>query len=311
MSDLEIVDAHHHLTDLARSYPWLDGPLRARYHGNDLPLRRSYSLDDYLEDVGAYRLIGSVHVENGAADPWAEATWIDSLHTERGLPSVQVAQVSLLDLDAPAQLDRLATLQSVRGIRDILNWHNDPLYAHRDRNDIITDPRWRAHFALLHQHAMSFDLQVFPSQLLQAAELAAEFPETRIILDHAGMPINRDLQSISEWRQGMRAVAAEANVFVKISALGTNDHRWTIESLRSFVIDTIEIFGPKRTMFGSNFPVDSLYSGFDRLYEAFEEITSDLPRLERQALFSDTAMSAYKFVPSRPVGPLPADRASG
>ena len=302
MSGLEIVDAHHHLADLSRSYPWLEGPLRVRYHGNDLPLRRSYFLDDYLGDVGGYRLIGSVHVENGAADPWAEATWIDSIHAARGLPSVQVAKVSLLDDDAPAQLERLAALPSVRGIRDILNWHIDPVYTHRDRNDIITDPTWRAHFGLLSRHGLSFDLQVFPSQLLQAAELASAFPETRIILDHAGMPIRRDRQSMTEWRQGMRAVAAQPNVFVKVSALGTNDHRWTVDSIRPIVIDTIDIFGPERAMFGSNFPVDGLYSGFARLYEAFEELTADLPQEERQSLFSGTAMTAYKFSGSHPGG---------
>ncbi|MGY4857330.1 amidohydrolase family protein [Cryobacterium sp. AP23] len=300
MTALEIVDAHHHLTDLTRSYPWLEGAVRDRYHGNDLPLRRSYSLDDYLTDVGDYRLLGSVHVENGAADPLAEARWIDSISAARTLPSVQVAKVSLLADDAPAQLERLAAIPSVRGIRDILNWHPDPFYSHRDRDDILTDPTWRAHFALLEQQNLTFDLQVFPAQLRQAGELAAAFPSIRIILDHAGMPIKRDRQSVNEWQRGMRAVAAQPNVFVKVSALGTNDHNWTIRSIRPIVLETIDIFSTERTMFGSNFPVDSLYSGFARLYEAFEVLTSDFSREERRLLFSGTALEAYKFAPNRP-----------
>lgn len=295
MTELEIVDAHHHLTDLTRSYPWLEGPAVARYHGNDVALRRNYFLDDYLADVGDYRLIGSVHIENGAADPFAEAEWIHSVHDDRGLPSVQVGKVSLLDANAPAQLERLAAISSVRGIRDILNWHHDPVYTHRERMDIIADPVWRANFALLHQHRFSFDIQVFPSQLIEAAELARAFPEIRIILDHAGMPIGRDRHSMHEWRSGMRAMATNPNVFVKVSALGTNDHRWSVESLKPFVIETIEIFGSKRAMFGSNFPVDSLYSSFTRLYEAFDELTSDYAAADRQELFSRTAMTAYAF----------------
>lgn len=293
MPQLEIVDAHHHLTDLTRSYPWLEGPAADRYHGDDMALRRDYLLDDYFGDASGYRLIGSVHIENGAADPLAEAEWIHSVHRERGLPSVQVAKVSLLDRSAPEKLRELARIPSVRGIRDILNWHPDPVYTHRDRRDIMSDPGWRSNFALLHQYGLSFDLQVFPSQLLEAADLARTFPEIRIILDHAGMPIGRDQQSMREWRTGMTAVASSPNSFVKISALGTNDHRWTVESLRPIVRETIEIFGPERAMFGSNFPVDSLYSTFTRLYEAFEEMTSDYSAIDRRQLFATTAVNAY------------------
>jgi predicted TIM-barrel fold metal-dependent hydrolase len=299
MVQLEIVDAHHHLTDLTRSYPWLEGPAEPfRYHGDDRPLRRSYSLDDYLADVGTYRLVGSVHVENGAADRMAEAEWIDTIHSERGLPSVQVGKVSFLDKDAPAQLERLASIPSMRGIRDILNWHDDDAFTHRDRGDIISDPTWRTHFSLLHQHGLSFDLQVFPSQLHDAAELASAFPQIRIVLDHAGMPIGRDAQSMNEWRRGMRAVATRSNVFVKVSALGTTDHHWTAESIRPFVLETIDMFGPERAMFGSNFPVDSLYSSFARLYETFDLLTSDFSEEDRQSLFSTTAMTAYEFNPA-------------
>jgi predicted TIM-barrel fold metal-dependent hydrolase len=163
----------------------------------------------------------------------------------------------------------------------------------------MTDPVWRSNFALLEGLGLSFDLQVFPSQLVQAAELASDFPGVRIILDHAGMPIGRDAESMSQWRAGLMAVARNDNVSVKVSALGTNDHRWTTESIRPIVRETIEIFGPHRTMFGSNFPVDGLYSTFARLYEAFDEITGDLPDSARTALFSGTAMSVYRLEGAR------------
>jgi len=293
---LQIVDAHHHLTDLTRSYPWLEGPAEPfRYHGDDRPLRRSYSLDDYLADTRGYTLVGSVHIENGAASPIAETRWISEVASARGLPSAHVAKVSLLEPDAPSQMRAHGQFGIVRGIRDILNWHPDPLYTHRDRADIMADPVWRANFALLGELGLSFDLQVFPSQLLEAAELAAEHPEVRIVLDHAGMPIGRDRASRSEWAEGMRALAGRENVMTKVSALGTNDHHWTRESIEPFVLETIEIFGPSRTMFGSNFPVDSLYSGFGELFEAFDELTADLSQVDRRELFVGTATRAYRL----------------
>lgn len=294
--DFDIVDAHHHLCDLAHSYPWLEGPAEPfRYHGDDRPIRRSYSLDDYLRDFGGLRLVGSVHVENGAADPLWETRWVDSVRSMSGLPSALVAKVDLIASDARAKLAAQASFDSVHGIRDILNWHPDPAFTHRDRADIMTDAAWLDGFSALAEYGLSFDLQVFPQQLSGAAQLAGDYPGIRIILDHAGMPIGRDPDSVLEWRNGMAELAKRPNVVAKISALGTNDHAWTITSIRPFVLDTIDIFGPDRCMFGSNFPVDSLYSSLVELYATFDELTADLSPSDRRALFAETARRVYRL----------------
>ncbi|MEO5318164.1 amidohydrolase family protein [Arthrobacter sp. CC3] len=295
MLDFDIVDAHHHLCNYARSYPWLQGPAEPfRYHGDDRPLRRNYLIGDYLADAKGLRLAGSVHVENGAADPIWEAEWIQDVHADSGLPSVQVAKASLVEPGVLSRLERLAAIPSVRGIRDILNWHPDPRYTHTSRRDLITDPCWLEGFSHLSTLGLSFDLQVFPEQLDQAAQLAANHPDTTIILDHAGMPIHRDPASLREWKAGLKKLAKQPNVVTKISALGTNDHSWTTASIRPVILDTIDVFGPHRTMFGSNFPVDSLYSSFAALYAAFDEITAALTSDERRQLFADTARKTYR-----------------
>ncbi|MCJ1704109.1 amidohydrolase [Rathayibacter sp. VKM Ac-2926] len=296
MPDLVVIDAHHHLTDLRRSYPWLEGPAEPfRYHGDDRPLRRSYSVDDYRADACDVTLLASVHVENGAADALAETAWIDALARESTVPTVHVAHVSLLDPEAPRLLEEHSAFAVTRGVRDILNWHQDPVYSHRDRGDVLGDPVWRANFGRLQGLGLSFDLQVFPSQLAEAAALAADFPETAIVLDHLGMPIGRDPESVAEWRAGLAAVAAQENTVVKISALGTNDHSWTRESIAPFVLETLEVFGPDRSMFGSNFPVDGLYSSFTELYAAFDALTAQLSPAERLAVFAGTADRFYRM----------------
>jgi predicted TIM-barrel fold metal-dependent hydrolase len=299
--DLDIIDAHHHLCHLsAASYPWLEGPQEVRYHGDDFSLRRDYLLDDYradaagLEALGA-RLAGSVHVENGAADPLWESQWIDTVITQNDTPTAQVVRVDLASPTARQQLTAHATLPSVRGVRDILNWHPDPVFTHRERADLITDPAWLAGFAALREFGFSFDVQVFPSQLGQAAALAADHGDVPIVLDHAGMPIERDSSALNRWKRDLTSVAAEANTTVKISALGTNDHNWTIDSIRRIVLDTIDVFGPSRSMFASNFPVDGLYSTFGTLFEAFDRITIGLNRSERVDLFAGTARRFYRI----------------
>jgi predicted TIM-barrel fold metal-dependent hydrolase len=299
--DFEIIDAHHHLCDFSRSYPWLQGPAEPfRYHGDDGPLRRNYLIEDYRADAKGFPLAGSVHVENGAADPLWEADWIQRIHINSGLPSVQVAKASLAEPGVLARLERLAAFPSVRGIRDILNWHPDPRFTHTSRPDLITDAGWLQGFSHLASLGLSFDLQIFPDQMEQAAQLAANHPDTTIILDHAGMPIHRDPASLRDWRGRMQTLAKQPNVVTKISALGTLDHSWTTASIRPVILDTIDAFGPHRTMFGSNFPVDSLYSSFTALYTAFDEITAAMTADERRHLFAETARKTYRIGPSEP-----------
>ena len=94
----------------------------------------------------------------------------------------------------------------------------------------MTDPAWLAGFAALREFGLSFDLQVFPGQLRQAAALAADHGDIPLVLDHAGMPIDRDPDVLDRWKRDLAVFAAEPNTTVKISALGTNDHHWTVDS---------------------------------------------------------------------------------
>ncbi|MDQ0259508.1 amidohydrolase [Sinomonas atrocyanea] len=315
---LEVIDAHHHLCLLsAASYPWLEGQPQKRYHGDDLPLRRDYLLDDYLADAAGLaeidaRLVGSVHIENGAADPLWEAEWVDRVIAHGPFPTVQVVKVDLTAPDAHDQLAKHRDRASVRGVRDILNWHPDPYYSHRDRDDLLQDPDWLRGFRALGDLGLSFDLQVFPHQLADAARLAADHGSTPIVLDHAGMPIERDDNGLAEWAKGMRLLAAEPNTTVKISALGTNDHTWTTDSIRQIVLTTIDFFGPQRCMFGSNFPVDGLYSTYTDVFRAFDHITADLSQNERKRLFAGTAREFYRLGTAHPqADPAPTSIPSG
>lgn len=298
MSDVPpIVDAHHHLCNLSRqSYPWLERPVEQGfpYHGDDRPIRRDYLVEDYLADVGDLELTGFVHIENGAADPRAETRWLVEVMRSAPVPSALVAKTDLLAVMAAADLEWQAAQPGVRGIRQILSWHPDPAFTHTAQPDIIENPLWLANFARLEALNLSFDLQVYPHQLEQAVALARAFPEVRIILDHAGMPISRTGPGLVRWRERMRDLARCPNVTCKISGIGTQDHSWTVQSIRPIVLGAIEAFGPDRCMFASNFPVDSLYSGFVELYAAFAHLTRDFSASERTRLFSGTAVEIYR-----------------
>jgi predicted TIM-barrel fold metal-dependent hydrolase len=299
MDEPAIIDPHHHLWDLESFvYPWLTTrPLPPSVAGDVMPIARSYGLKDYLADAAGHSLVRSVHVDAGfdPACPVEETRWLQSIADRHGFPHAIVARAELHKPDVEPVLAGHAAFPNTRGIRHIVNWHRDPAKTYVTRPDLLTDPAWLAGFALLRKYGLSFDLQLYPSQMADAARLAARFPDTLIILNHAGMPVDRDAENIALWRAGMRALAAAPNVLVKISGLGMVDWRWTEASIRPLVLETIEIFGVERSMFASNFPVDKLYSSFDTLYRAFKNIVADFEPAEKRKLLHDNAATAYRL----------------
>jgi predicted TIM-barrel fold metal-dependent hydrolase len=293
-----VVDAHHHLWNLHGSirYPWLQDPVDPdRFTGDDSAIRVDYGVRELLADVGSVPLVGSVHVDAGAVQSVAEAKWLEDVRATSGLPTVVVASCDLAAADAPAQLEELASMPSVRGIRHILNWHEDPHWTYVTDRHLMDSAAWRSGFARLAPLGLSFDLQVYPHQLADAARLAAHFPETTIVLNHTGMPERLDEDHLALWSAGIRDLAARPNTYAKVSGIGMTIHPWRVDAIRPLVRTVYEAFGPSRTAFASNFPVDSLYSTYEELYAAFDASTGDLSESERADLFAGTAVRAYRM----------------
>ena len=162
--------------------------------------------------------------------------------------------------------------------------------------DLLAEESWHRGFALLSRHGLSFDLQIYPSQMPAAARLAARHPETPLILNHAGMPVDKDAAGIEAWRTGMRALAAQPNVSVKISGLAMLDWRWSRESLEPFVMETLEIFGADRVMIASNFPVDRLFGSFASFTDAYLTLLAGVSGEERAKLFARNAERIYRMI---------------
>jgi predicted TIM-barrel fold metal-dependent hydrolase len=259
---LPIIDPHHHLWDLEHNrYPWLQTrPLAPRLEGDIEPIAKTYGIEDYLADVQNQSVVKSVHVECGwdPDDPVGETAWLQSVADQYGFPHGIVARAELDAPDIEKILAWQAQYKNVRGIRHIVCWHRDPVKSYGCRPNLLSDSQWRRGFALLQKFGFSFDLQLYPLQMGEGVDLARSYPETLIILDHAGMPVDRDEEGIRTWREGLGGFAATPNVAVKISGLGAFDWRWTVDSLRPFVLETIDTFGIDRCMFASNFPVDKL-----------------------------------------------------
>lgn len=294
---MTIIDPHHHLWNLEKlHYPWLAEEDKSTFFGSYAPLARNYLVEDYLADTAGQGLEKSVHLQAECShdNPVAESRWLAEQSARRGIPTAFVAYADFSRNDVQSTLEGHAEFEQLRGIRQILNYHPDPRLSYTERN-LLDDDTWRRNFGLLRHFGLSFDLQIYYQQMDQAAELATQHADTPFILNHTGMPVERDEAGLAGWRRGMRALAACENVAVKISGLGMTDPQWTTQSIRPFVLETIDCFGVERCMFASNFPVDSLFSDYGRLYAAYREITADFSPDEQAALFRNNAERIYRL----------------
>lgn len=289
-----IVDAHQHFWDPSRNYyPWLcDEPPIAFRYGDYRSIRRRYLPPDYRADAAPYVVRRSVYVEAewNPLDPIGETRYIETLRREHGLPSVAVAQAWLDRDDAAQVLERQAAFGFVRSVR------HKPR-SNRSANDAapggMTDAAWRRGYRELARNGLRFDLQTPWWHLGEAARLATDFADTPIILNHTGLPADRSPEAIAAWKQAMTTLAACPNVAVKISGLGQPGRRWTADDNREIVLAVIERFGVSRSMFASNFPVDSLCATFGEIFDGFRTIVADFPAHEKRALFHDNALRHY------------------
>jgi predicted TIM-barrel fold metal-dependent hydrolase len=290
---LTIVDAHQHFWDPERNYhPWLaDKPVAFRY-GDYSAIKRRYLPDDYLRDARNYRVAGTVYVETewDPRDPIGEMDYVAMLRRDTGYPSVAVAQAWLDRDDAVPVLERLSTFEFVRGVRQKPRVNTAP----RDGSaGGMMDAAWREGFAALTRLGLRYDLQTPWWHLHEAADVARAFPDTQIILNHTGLPADRSAEGIAAWGSAMAQLADCPNVAVKISGLGQPAKPWTAAVNRQVVLRTIDLFGPERCMFASNFPVDSLCGTFDEIFSGFDAITRDFSDGERQQMFSGNPVRIY------------------
>lgn len=280
-----IADAHQHFWDLRANYlPWLRDlePIPFRY-GDYSALRRNYLPADYFADAKGFEVVKTVYVETewDPRDPLGETAWVERLRRETGFPTVMVAQAWLDRDDAAAVLEAQAAHSFVRGIR------------HKPRPGQMRDAKWRAGYARLAPLGLRFDLQTAWSELGDASALCRDFPDTRLILNHTGLPADRSAEGLSGWKRATRGLAEYPNAAIKISGLGTPGQPWTSALNRDVVLGAIEAFGPERAMFASNFPVDSLCATFQEIFGGFREITKDFTPLEQRRLFHDNAVRLY------------------
>lgn len=294
-----LVDAHHHLWDLdGNRYPWLaDEPETHFFLGNYDALKRNYLPDDYRRDAARHNVLATVHCEAEwrRDDQVGETAWLTRIHEAHRMPAAIVAHAWFHTDNAEEVLARQASFPLVRGIRSKPVTSLSPDAMTPGAPGTMQDPRWLEGFARLERHGLSWDLRVPFWHLYEAADVAAAFPRTPIVLNHTGFPWDRSEAGLAAWRRAMEAIARQPNVWLKVSEFGLKDQPWDYASNRRIVRDAIAIFGIGRCMFASNFPVAGLRVDYDTLVRSVARMIEDFSAADRHRFFVGNAATFYRL----------------
>jgi predicted TIM-barrel fold metal-dependent hydrolase len=291
-----IIDAHHHIWR-RKDLPWLDGPMQPRIFGPYEAIRRDYPISEFLSDIAGTGVTQSVYVQaNWAKDRFEdEVAYVQQAADETGFPQGIVGYADFLAEDVRPQLDRLTKYRGLRGLRMQLQWHENPQYRFAAEPDLARNPTLQQNVARLADYGWTFDLQVFAAQMAGAAELAASAPKVTFILQHAGMLEDYSDAGRDRWRTAMRRLAECPNVVSKLSGLGTFIHKNDPDHIAAIVRETVAIFGRTRCLFGSNFPVEKLWTGYSDMIAAFRAALEPLGETTARAALHDNAARVYRL----------------
>ena len=297
MTNLPIIDAHHHFWDLSlNKNPWLNPSNQIPFrYGNYESICKDFLIEDYKRVSKKHNVVKTVHMETewDPKDPVGETKWLQKLFDQTGWPNALVGQAWFDREDIKIVLEGHKQYPLIRSVRHKPKSSPSPNTKNFNSQGTLKDPIFRKGYSLLKKHKLHFDLQTPWWHLNDATSLAKDFPDTVIILNHAGLPSDRTYKGLENWKANMQEFAEQPNVAVKISGICVPKEKWTVELNRQVVLDIIEIFGYERCMFASNFPVDSILASFDEIYDGFKKITNGMKKNQIKALFHDNAIKYY------------------
>ena len=315
--ELPIVDPHHHLWQRGDHGYFLDELLA------DLNTGHSIVATVFLECHSMYRKEGPPEMRPVGETEFVAGIAAMSASGNYGPTRVAAGIVGYADLTLGDRVEPvlLAHLRAgcgrFRGVRHSAGWDESPLIGnsrHDMRPHLYQRPDFRAGLKRLSALGLSFDAWLYHPQLGDVVDLARAFPATLIIMGHVGGTLGygpyagRRDEVFADWKRSMTELARCPNVVVKLggminrgaaydfhSAAAPPSSEAIAEGWRPHIETCIELFGPKRCMFESNFPVDKMAIGYGALWNAFKRITAGASREEKLALFCGTATRAYRL----------------
>ncbi len=273
-----IVDAHQHFWNYdPLVHDWIDASIAG--------LRRSFlpdHLGHYLAATGVDR---TVLVQ--ASERLAENDFMQTMADQAEWVGAIVAWVDLASPDAVAQLERLAQMPLVKGVRPVLQGIEETDWILRST---VLDALSR-----LPGLGLRFDALIVPRHLDTMARLIDRLPDLAIVVDHAAKPlIAAHARPDDHWKQGMSRLACHPNVHCKLSGIAFEQGQgWTREGLQPVADHLLHTFGAQRLMWGSDWPVLEHVGSYIQWFDCVRELICGCDDVDQQAILGDTAARFY------------------
>jgi len=271
------IDAHQHL--------WRYLPPGPGWMGDGMDgLRRDFLIEDLRAITAEAGVTGTIVVET--ARSIEETIWLSKVAASSALICGVVGWTPLITPTVIPELERIASLPKMKAIRHPLQDEADDLFVLRnDFNNGI---------AALKRFDLRYDILIFEKHLAQTIQLVDRHPDQVFILDHVGKPRIRD-GVLSPWKKHIRELGRRSNVYCKLSGMVTEAKwdTWSGEELFPYIETVLEAFTPKRTMFGSDWPVVNLASSYRQWIDTVRGAIAQLSTIERERILGGTAIDAY------------------
>jgi L-fuconolactonase len=270
-----VIDTHQHFWRFTEEeFGWIPNDMAA--------IRRDFMPADLAPILVKNRVDGVIAVQARTTE--AETRWLLDLAQQHNFIRGVVGWLDLRSANIASQFTEFVGTPLV-GLREILQGKPDAFMA---------DPDFNRGLAALAKADLAYDLLIFEKQLPAAIALVDRHPELRFILDHFGKPCI-DIDQLDPWKTNLRELAKRPNVVCKISGGITEAALdWTPARLRPYLDTALETFGPRRLVFGSNWPVCESAGGYAPWINALRSWGSALAIHEQQAIFGGNAIDFYR-----------------
>ncbi|HEY5749004.1 MAG TPA: amidohydrolase family protein [Chryseolinea sp.] len=273
------IDAHQHFWkfDPVRD-SWIDATMST--------IQRDFFPDDLKPLLDAQGIEGCVIVQSDQS----EAENVFQLKNSEGRDFIKgvVGWVDLQAENVEDQLARFKTFPKMKGFRHVLQ--GEP------QRDYMLNAAFMRGVGKLKKFGYTYDILIYPDQLAYAEKFVKAFPDQPFVLDHIAKPSIRT-GDLSSWKKGIQALAANDNVWCKVSGMVTEADwkHWKPDDFVPYLDTVAEAFGTHRLMFGSDWPVCLVAASYAEVYDLVGKYFSGFSTTEQDAIFGTNAMKFYNL----------------
>ena len=271
------IDSHHHF--------WNYDPVEYGWIGEGMDvLKRDFGPADLGKVAKATKMDGFVSVQ--ARQTIEETEWLCGLAEKSPLIRGVVGWVPLADFEVEKILDSVST-PSLKGIRHVVQGEPDP--------EFILGEEYNRGVSLLGRFGLVYDILIFGKQLPSSIRFVDQHPDLPMVLDHIAKPVISEASFDQQWEKDFREIAQRENLVCKFSGVVTEvrDKGWSTDLIRPYWEVALESFGPRRLMFGSDWPVCLLKTDYEDWVAAIGSLMNELSADEQADIMGRNAMRVY------------------